>query len=219
MRLLRNNKRTLLITVGACLAAGALFAGISIAGPSAPSRIAPTYVSSLPASPTDGQEVYYNAGSGTVWHFRYNASSSSPYKWEFIGGPGLITQDSATRSASTTSGAWGGIDANDPQLTVPLAGEWLVEHQARLSVSSGAATMCTGVRIGAAPAEAGSNDQLTACEYETIATAAQTPRGRGVVTIPSSNTALRQRYVQNSGTVTFTRQMSSLGATPVRVAG
>lgn len=42
---------------------------------------------SPPTSPVDGQEWVWLYGGAISWKFRYNASSSSPYKWEFIGGP------------------------------------------------------------------------------------------------------------------------------------
>jgi len=43
-------------------------------------------------SSQNGDEVVYAADSanGVNWHLRYNGSSSSPYKWEFIGGSPLM---------------------------------------------------------------------------------------------------------------------------------
>jgi hypothetical protein len=48
-------------------------------------------VTSLPGSPTDGQEVYYvaDAANGIIWHLKYNAGASGSYKWEFLGGGSL----------------------------------------------------------------------------------------------------------------------------------
>jgi hypothetical protein len=50
-------------------------------------------VSSLPAQPFEGQDVYYVANSsGTSWHLRYRGrnidgtDNSSAFKWEFVGG-------------------------------------------------------------------------------------------------------------------------------------
>jgi len=48
---------------------------------------APAKVTSLPGSPVDGQEVYWQVSAGppaVVWHMRRNASAN---KWEFVGGP------------------------------------------------------------------------------------------------------------------------------------
>ena len=48
-------------------------------------------VTSLPATPTDGQEVYYlaDAANGVIWHLRYRAAATGAFKWEFVGGPPL----------------------------------------------------------------------------------------------------------------------------------
>jgi hypothetical protein len=56
--------------------------------------IPPTYGTSLPANPADGQEailVDSLTNPTYQWRFRYNAGSTSAYKWEFIGGaPKLV---------------------------------------------------------------------------------------------------------------------------------
>lgn len=91
----------------------------------------PTLVTSLPGSPFDGQEIYYLAPVGgvhVVWHLRYRAGSTSPYKWEFVGGSSLYDQASAAVSTSST----GYIDLGGPGITTPLAGDYLVEFGAQL---------------------------------------------------------------------------------------
>src|SRR4051812_173693 len=55
-------------------------------GPTGPAPVV-SRVTSLPASPTDGQEVYWQVDAGpptVVWHMRRNAALA---KWEFLGGP------------------------------------------------------------------------------------------------------------------------------------
>jgi hypothetical protein len=49
------------------------------------------YVTSLPASPSDGQEVFYaaDATNNVIWNLRYRSGSASTYKWEFVGGDPL----------------------------------------------------------------------------------------------------------------------------------
>jgi len=88
-------------------------------------------VTSLPASPFDGQEISYVADStnGVVWKFKYRSASASAYKWEFIGGQFLqsfVTTQQST-SATTTVGLGG------PAVTVPFAGDYLVEGGAILA--------------------------------------------------------------------------------------
>lgn len=101
---------------------------------------APTRVTSLPSSPYDGQEVYYvaDAANGILWHLRYNASSSSAYKWEFVGGSELRT--SSSTSVALNSAPF--IELT-PLISIilPLAGDY------QLGVEG------TGTRIGAGAAD------------------------------------------------------------------
>lgn len=91
----------------------------------------PQFVTTLPASPIDGTEVYYQADStnGVIWHLRYRAASASAFKWEFVGGGTLatyaFTQVSAT-AAYSSAGTWVDIGAAI-SLTAPLAGEYAAE--------------------------------------------------------------------------------------------
>jgi hypothetical protein len=62
------------------------------------------YSTSLPGSPYDGQ-VYTLVDSTTTptyqWTFRYNAGSSSSFKWEFVGGaPAYAAVETAQTTAS-----------------------------------------------------------------------------------------------------------------------
>lgn len=127
MSFVKNNTKTVLAVALTALACGGAFAAISIAGPSDPTppRVAPTYVTSLPSSPTDGQEVYYKADEGVIWHFRYRATGNS---WEFVGGPPLMATENTERSFSNTSPnetiKWAPI-------TAPLSGTYRVVLSAR----------------------------------------------------------------------------------------
>jgi hypothetical protein len=56
------------------------------------------------------------------WRFRYNAGSSSAYKWEFVGGAPWTTSS----ESSTTVTSVGFADfASVLSLTTPLAGDWI----------------------------------------------------------------------------------------------
>jgi hypothetical protein len=81
-------------------------------------------VTSLPATPADGDEVYYEADAtnGIYWHFRYNADSASTYKWEFIGGPSIFAE--VVTDETTTSTTYADLDTVGPSATVPLAGDY-----------------------------------------------------------------------------------------------
>lgn len=94
----------------------------------------PQFVSTLPASPTDGQEVYYQASGdmatqGVTWHLRYrsaaNGASSGSGAWEYLGGPPMFSENTngTTRSGSTAWGP-GNNSPSTPSITLPEAGDW-----------------------------------------------------------------------------------------------
>jgi hypothetical protein len=84
-----------------------------------------SYGTSLPTSPGDGQEailVDSITNPTYQWHFRYNASSTSAYKWEFIGGaPRLIVVWAAVTISAAT---WSNIG---PSFTIPRAGQYAID--------------------------------------------------------------------------------------------
>jgi len=63
------------------------------------------YGTSLPSAPVDGQEavlVDVVTNPSWIWRFRYNAGSTSPYKWECIGGASyIVTVYGAVNGAQT----------------------------------------------------------------------------------------------------------------------
>lgn len=93
----------------------------------------PSYVTALPSSPVDGQEIYFavNWAEGWNWHLRYRAGSTSPYKWEFLGGTPLFAKG---ESLFTVSGT-GWVSDGSCGIAVPLSGEYLVEYGGSLSSS------------------------------------------------------------------------------------
>lgn len=84
-------------------------------------------VSTLPASPYDGQIVYYQttamAEGGVVWTLRYRAASSSAHKWEFVGGASWMAGPAGEME-------WGVEETiklgGSPVLTAPVAGVYYV---------------------------------------------------------------------------------------------
>jgi hypothetical protein len=90
-------------------------------------KATPGYGTTLPATPRDGQE-YVLVDSVTnpsyQWRFRYNAGSTSAYKWEFVGGsepqvyPGNIN---ASVSSSSYAALTGG-----PTFALPRTGDYRI---------------------------------------------------------------------------------------------
>ena len=113
-------------------------------------------VSSLPVSPVDGQEIYYQSAAmatdGIIWHLRYRLLSPSIYKWEFLGGPPLVAVDDTNRPY-TSSAAWQGAPGSSIlQITTPLAGDWDVEATVNILSTNApvSGTLGCGIGIGAA---------------------------------------------------------------------
>lgn len=77
---------------------------------------------SLPVSPVDGQ-IFILVDSLTnptySWQLRYNASSTSAYKWEFIGGTPFVKFESNPIN-------YGASGITSPAITVPRAGDYLI---------------------------------------------------------------------------------------------
>ena len=92
------------------------------------------YGTTLPSTPSDGQEailVDSITNPSYQWHFRYNAQSTSAYKWEFIGGS---QAHQALGNFSNTTGGSTWVYAN--LLNLPRAGDWDVAFQASVAATN-----------------------------------------------------------------------------------
>lgn len=94
----------------------------------------------FPTNPVEGQVFYYSPAVGTTWSFKYNATSTSSHKWQFVGGPSLVAGPSGSMSKKTETNE---LLTGSPSMTVPLAGEYEV-----------------GLKLTAATTEAGLNEAL-----------------------------------------------------------
>jgi hypothetical protein len=108
------------------------FIRISLASPLqySPGALQPVgYGTTLPGAPLDGQE-YILVDSVTnptyQWRFRYNAGSTSAYKWEFIGGVALYGLTAVTETLSST--VYGDMPTVGPQIALPRDGDYLLEY-------------------------------------------------------------------------------------------
>jgi hypothetical protein len=109
------------------------------------------YGTTLPASPVDGQIailVDSLTNPSYQWMFRYNAGSTSAYKWEFIGGAPLGAFIAADEPL-TADGSWRDATTVGPAVTVPRAGEYAVSAACGAYNSSAVAGAMIGVTIGA----------------------------------------------------------------------
>jgi hypothetical protein len=80
-------------------------------------------VTSLPASPANGDEVYYqfNRGDGTnaYWHLKYNSTSTY---WDYLGGPSMYTRSTANIIGISATAYTSFSPA--VSLTTPLQGDY-----------------------------------------------------------------------------------------------
>lgn len=103
--------------------------GSAVWAPLVPSDLAAlvSYGTTFPASPVDGQEavlVDNVANPSFQWRFRYNAGSTSAYKWEYFGGGGACSGPQGHQDFTST--AWTGFGGG-PAVTAPRAGEYILE--------------------------------------------------------------------------------------------
>lgn len=180
---------------------------------------------SFPGSPSDGDIHYYpaDASAGIVWAFRYESSSGSSYKWEFIGGPPLRNEPVIGGSTyeSTTSTSYTDLATVGPSLTIPLAGDWDVRGGAEIGWSTGETYGWVALKIGAAATS----------DADVVSKGAGTISGTvGHISGPSerlirltgqaASTALKLQYRRNASigtSVSFARRRLEL--TPVRTSG
>lgn len=87
----------------------------------------PPIVSSLPAGPVDGQEIYYAPESGALgilWHLRFSSAwqTADGKGWQFLGGPELYAEGINNNGYSGT--AYHDAAQVGPTITLPLAGDY-----------------------------------------------------------------------------------------------
>jgi hypothetical protein len=163
----------------------------------------------LPASPTDGDTIYYQtaamASLGAAWNLRYR-SAATTYKWEFVGGTPLYASVAASVTATTATPT---AKTGGPSFTVPVAGIYLLTYGATMSAS------VANFYAGAQPyynASAISADSEIANGYTGFISCV----GGYTATLATAGNTLELYYRVDSGTGTFIRRF--LRAVPIAVA-
>jgi len=90
---------------------------------------AASYGTTLPANPFDGQEavlVDSVTAPTYTWRFRYNAKSTSAYKWEYVGGSESLTRVD-TQESTTVTGQWLDLATIGPRFVVQRAGDYFAQ--------------------------------------------------------------------------------------------
>jgi hypothetical protein len=146
------------------------------------------------------------ATAGVAWRLKYRAAVTD---WEFIGGPPLIA--TVITSEGTTSTTYAALATAGPSVTVPLAGDYIVEQEAEVFSSASSQNLTMSYDIGGTGAVDG--DRL----IDTTA-AASAPRNiRRRARKALTAVALVSKYKTNAGTSTFANRTISI--LPIRLDG
>ena len=178
---------------------------------------APRVSGALPSPMYDGQEIVYvaDAAAGVLWRLRYNAASASAYKWEFVGGSPLVDEQIADENGSMNASTWGGVSGNDPQLAVPLAGDYDAQMHAKLINNTSACSFHAGFRVGAVdPVILVS---ATAQSQAATATNAAVSFRRRLAGVAAATTISHRYWHNGTNPSTITRGAAQLAVWPVRV--
>lgn len=113
-------------------------------------------VTSLPGSPTDEDEVYFEftdpMGNLRRWLLKYDAGLTTAYKWHVIGRPTLYHEVTAIESRPAASGStYGDLTTVGPSATLPLRGDYIVSADAHVhTTNAGGGFARLGLKEGAA---------------------------------------------------------------------
>jgi hypothetical protein len=117
----------------------------------------PYYGTTLPANAVDGQEaILVDSLTAPTYRFRFrfNAQSSSPYKWEYVGGTDFW-QRVNTNEGTATAGAWLDLATLGPRFVLPRSGDWDVIGSASGSHTASLGTLWIAPWNGTATSGAG----------------------------------------------------------------
>lgn len=175
----------------------------------------PPVVAALPLAAAHGQEMYLQTAAmavdGVMWHFRFNSTSASPYKWEFLGGSPLTAAatDGLQTTVSTTPVEIGQRVGIQP----PMTGDYMVHHGCGQMDNTGAgyAGARTALNTGGP-----SHDNVLVVWGNSGAGVAPGSMRKRFNAIPSTSVVI-QVFNATAGTARFNTRWLEL--TPVRVAG
>jgi hypothetical protein len=170
------------------------------------------YGTSLPGSPTNGQEytlVDSITNPSYQWRFRYNSGSTSPYKWEFVGGSHVVVAVN-TQENHPGGSAWANLPTNGPLFTVPRGGDYLVI--ASTASNNGAAGTSTG-QLGPA---VGDTTPPVVVGVSLQSGFASGIALQGAFYGVTAGNILKLRYWSNSNLLNFSNRVMTV--TPIRVS-
>jgi hypothetical protein len=115
------------------------------------SSMVPAIVTSLPGSPSNGDEVYYKVGSSddaVLWRLKYDSSITDAYKWRYVGGTPLLDATEINPSGAGTALPVIGAIATIATLAAPLAGKYDVDYEVAMRMHTGVTDAHAFIYIG-----------------------------------------------------------------------
>lgn len=112
----------------------------TLVGQRAPLITAATMLTAPWSTPYDGMEVVLVdaiANPAYRWHLRYNATSSSAYKWEYVGGTEWVNYSSTNQQVAVVN-TWQNITAS--AIAPPRTGDYVLRGAVQASHPSAGAT-------------------------------------------------------------------------------
>jgi len=178
-----------------------------------PAPGAASYGTTLPASPVDGQEhILVDSVTNPTyqWRFRWNAGSTSAYKWEFVGGAPMQAGISTQQSISGT--AYGDLATVGPQLTLPRSGDYTITTNGNCQANANVAYMAP--KFGATAVQDGDAVYV----YTGTGAASEASVGRTLNYLAlAAGTVIKVQYrSSNASPVYFSYRILTI--TPIRVS-
>ena len=211
------------LVTGTGIASDTVITAISGSGPYTLTLNRPTTAASASTyaiGNQEGDEIYFPADSanGVIWRFRFRSSSSS-YKWEFVGGsPLVVTAADVTQTQPSTPSysnggtalAWTTTIAGDYDITMGV-----LQNAVTNSGFTGSNTANTGIVLSGATSSSVIDAETI---YSAVSGAASTmyqTRTLRKTALPISTTVTMQHLWAGGASGTFKNR--SLRFTPVRV--
>lgn len=161
----------------------------------------------------DGQVFHYtaDAANGVIWTFRYRAASASGNKWEFVGGPPLISRVD-TAETRAVAAAYAALATAGPSVTVPLTGDYEIRTGAKVTCLGNPSNGFHSYDIGGAGAV--DADAHVTTQLAVLAVNNSSAMKTKALT---AGTALVSKYKATANQVIFEQRY--MAVLPVRVAG
>lgn len=185
--------------------------------PTVTNQLLPSYVTTLPTSPIDGQEIYFEADDTTsaIWHLRYRGAQN---RWEYMGGNSVadLTYAADDTTVSTAGGTTYAGTTTASVTTPSFTGScsYLIDIFAQFGSSAATNEVFVSFKKGSTNA----NDDDSFSQYVTVAGAAGVMSGhRSVVVSGITAPTTFKVQVRSADAATITLYRHTISVRPIFV--